>query len=551
MGSDDKIESPASARDVVGEFLGRLGGRCIVGMLLFFGFFLGFFVGGVGFHDPDTCWILALGQYIVERGALPATDPYSYTYNFGLAEPKPFVMYQWLTEVVFYLLYKLGGGMALLMFVGVVLTLAFLVVPLKIWGKTGAPALKAAGIVLLGLIACSVRSLARPEIFSFLFMGLTLLLIFDLRLEQSMKWRYPLVAAMIMIMWCNLHSGCASGLILLGILLIVRLGETIVWLCKRGKEPSTSSAPQLLLPLTTFGAAALATLANPKGIGLWHYIVFSLFSSPINKRIIETHPISLSDLREYNYYPFFILFLIFLVSSFGAVKRMIADPNRDSRHFRLLLTSIITGLVCAYLGFQTRRVVAFSTIALVAETAFILSPMFARPTVLGSWSKLFTTAESVVRPYVPLPLTHVCLVLALSLLGTYLCSSRIVKPEIPQAGVGAPVPKKALAYLKENMPGGNMLNHPQFGDMMLWSFDPKPKVFIDTRFDMYGAEFIAEYDKAVHCRDGWQQVMDKYKVDWVFLPKKFELVAELRKDESWTELFSDDVAVIMVRKDAK
>lgn len=560
LGSDERADSPGvsaesvegqSARDVLAQFFGRMYGRLIVGTLLFFGLFVGFFVGGVGFHDPDTCWILALGQYIVEHGSLPPTDPYSYTYNFERADPKPFVMYQWLTEVLFYLIFKTGGGTALLMFVGVILSLAFIVIPLRIWGKTGAPAILAATVTMIGVVAGSARSLARPEIFSFLCMGLTLLLIFDMRKEESLKWRYPLLALLIMIVWCNLHSGCVSGLILLAILALVRVGETIFWLAAKTKK---GSAPQLMLPLATLLAGALGTLVNPKGIGLWSYVVFSLLSSPINKRIIETRPISFSDLSQYTYYPFFLIVLIFITASCLALKRTLPDPNREGKNFRLLLASIVTGVVCAYLGFATRRVSAFATVALVAETGFVLSPMFVQwrsICISGSWPKFFAAAESVVRPCVPLRLHFVFVILSLSLLGTFLCSTRIVKPEIPQAGTGCPVPKDALAYLKEKMPSGNMLNHPQFGDMMLWStpqFNPRPKVFIDTRFDMYGAEFLQEYENAAHAKPGWEQVLEKYHVDWVFLPLDFKLIKELRKSDAWTEIFSDKVSVILIRK---
>lgn len=535
-----------SARDVLWAFFGRMYGRCLVGLVLLFGFLLGFFVGGVGFHDPDTCWLLALGQYIVENRSLPATDPFSYTYNFGLTQPKPFVMYQWLTEVVFYLLYRVGGGVGLLMFVGAVLSLALIVVPLRLWGKTGAPALLAMSVVLFGTIAGSARSLARPEIFSFLFMGLCLLLIFDMRKENALKWKYPALAALIMIVWCNLHSGCASGLILLAILALVRSGEMVYWLVSKKGD-----APQLALPLLTLLAGLLGTLVNPKGIGLWSYIVFSLFSSAINKRIIETRPISLSDLSQYTYYPFFFIVLFFFVVSTLALRRAMKEPNRDGKQFRLLLASIITGIVCAYLGFATRRVSAFATIALVAETAFILSPVFVQWKASGGWSRFFAAAESIARPYVPLRAYYACAVVVLSLFGTWLCSTRIVKPEIPQSSLGCEVPREALAYLKEKMPSGNMLNHPQYGDMFLWSdlnFAPKPKVFIDTRFDMYGAEFLQEYEAAAHCTPGWEKVLEKYQVDWVFLPKKFELTKELKSSEAWTEIFSDKVAVILVRK---
>ena len=113
---------------MTGSLLARVTARLMVAFLVFLAFSTGVFVAGVGLHDPDTCWLLALGRLIFTGGWLPATDPYSYT--FALAAGKPFVMYQWLSELLFYLAYKAGDVAALLLMAALVLTFAFISMPI-------------------------------------------------------------------------------------------------------------------------------------------------------------------------------------------------------------------------------------------------------------------------------------------------------------------------------------------------------------------------------------------------------------------------------------
>ena len=44
--------------------------------------------------DPDIWWHLRTGQWIVEHGAVPMTDPFS-SYGMG----KPWIAYSWLFEI--------------------------------------------------------------------------------------------------------------------------------------------------------------------------------------------------------------------------------------------------------------------------------------------------------------------------------------------------------------------------------------------------------------------------------------------------------------------
>src|SRR5690349_22344866 len=56
------------------------------------------------FNDGDVSWHIATGQWILDHGAIPRTDPFSFTW-FG----KPWVPIEWLAEVIYASGYRLAG----------------------------------------------------------------------------------------------------------------------------------------------------------------------------------------------------------------------------------------------------------------------------------------------------------------------------------------------------------------------------------------------------------------------------------------------------------
>src|SRR5277367_5062338 len=83
-----------------------------------------------GFVQPDTCWLLKMGQMIVEARAIPTVDPFSFTRAFYLKPvAPPLVVYQWLSEVTFYLVFLALKYKGLLAFGAVVSVLTFLTIP--------------------------------------------------------------------------------------------------------------------------------------------------------------------------------------------------------------------------------------------------------------------------------------------------------------------------------------------------------------------------------------------------------------------------------------
>ena len=54
--------------------------------------------------DPDIWWHLRTGEWVVEHGGVPATDPFS-TFGHG----HPWVAYSWLFEILVFGIFRAFG----------------------------------------------------------------------------------------------------------------------------------------------------------------------------------------------------------------------------------------------------------------------------------------------------------------------------------------------------------------------------------------------------------------------------------------------------------
>src|SRR4029079_8064740 len=70
--------------------------------------------------DGDFWWHLKTGQYIVQNHVIPTVDFYSFT-NFG----KPWDAREWLSQVIFFLIYSRFGFNALIVIFAILTALAF------------------------------------------------------------------------------------------------------------------------------------------------------------------------------------------------------------------------------------------------------------------------------------------------------------------------------------------------------------------------------------------------------------------------------------------
>src|ERR1022692_1726503 len=71
--------------------------------------------------DPDLWWHLRTGQWIVETGHVPHSDPFSFT-----RAESAWVSHEWLAEILFYELWQHGGPGSLIIFSAIISTAGFL-----------------------------------------------------------------------------------------------------------------------------------------------------------------------------------------------------------------------------------------------------------------------------------------------------------------------------------------------------------------------------------------------------------------------------------------
>ncbi|MBK9279058.1 MAG: hypothetical protein IPM93_12930 [Candidatus Obscuribacter sp.] len=134
----------------------------------------------------------------------------------------------------------------------------------------------------------------------------------------------------------------------------------------------------------------------------------------------------------------------------------------------------------------------------------------------------------------------------LAMVGGASLSARTFAISLPAQTVGFFPPFAAIEFIAAQRPAGRLLNDAQYGDVMIERLGPRAQVFIDTRFDVYGDQLVLDYDKMANGQDNWQELLKKYKIDWVFFFEQYRIVRLLR-ELGWQEVFCKDGAVILKR----
>ena len=121
---------------------------------------------------------LLTGKLILETGHVPTTNLYSYTFP-----EYPFINTHWLSEVVFYLIAQLLGlqGLLLIMTLTVIVSFALLIIKANYHTDSLVPI--AIGTLLLRVLV--ERTDLRPELFSFLFLSVFLVILFTYRKRST------------------------------------------------------------------------------------------------------------------------------------------------------------------------------------------------------------------------------------------------------------------------------------------------------------------------------------------------------------------------------
>jgi hypothetical protein len=107
-------------------------------------------------------------------------------------------------------------------------------------------------------------------------------------------------------------------------------------------------------------------------------------------------------------------------------------------------------------------------------------------------------------------------------------------------------PAAAVQALKKIAPT-HLLNEYDFGGYLIAS---GMAPFIDGRTELYGSAFVVRHHRAVTLRNlpDFVRLLDEYKIDATLLNPQMPAAALLDRLPGWKRAYTDDLAVIHVRK---
>jgi len=417
------------------------------------------------FANPDLFWHLSAAKRILAIHAVPRQDWLSWSMG-----GRPWVDFEWLTQIVWFALFRAGGMRGLL----ALKALLFLGASLAFW-KT----LKTYGIGLagrsLGLLAWTA-SLApsndlRPENFSLLFFSLEWLVLERRRLGRFSPgaWGRPAGAALFAL-WANLHPGFAYGLALLGVFAAAEIFRRRSW----------------DLAWTGFWCA-LGALANPFGWNLYGVILEHARSmEDLQSHILEWGAPSVLN-------PWMAAFWVLLAAAFAAVLwRHVRSRDVPAEHWICLSFFALSAAAHA-------RAIPYFCMVGAPVAALHLHRLAGNGG--GPWKA--ATGST-----------------AAALLGFYVFWFG-KQPPFLRAFLPKFIPDRVASFLKAEEPAfgeKRMLNPWEWGGYLGYTLAPACKVFVDGRYIFH--PFLRPMSEAERSPEAYQAFLQREGID-VVVQKRF------------------------------
>jgi hypothetical protein len=105
-------------------------------------------------------------------------------------------------------------------------------------------------------------------------------------------------------------------------------------------------------------------------------------------------------------------------------------------------------------------------------------------------------------------------------------------------------PVDAIDWLDNHPQEGQVFNYFSWGGYLLYRQWPETLVFIDGQTDFYGEKFTREYESVIVGDHGWEQILEKYSVTWIIIPKSSSLAATLQLHPGWKISYQDNTSII-------
>ncbi len=454
----------------------------------------------------DLGYYLRMGEIIITTHTIPSTNYLSYTNpNF------PFINANWLSEVVFYVFFKLFGGNGLIL-LGLVLAVAsFSLLLRKVYGKYNL-----LSILIVSLLYIQVvyeRTDIKPELFSYLFLSF---FIFALYRFKKANNRLIYILIPLQILWTNLHIFFFLGPLTI---LLFLLADAI-----KNKFQIEKSKTLIVVLLCTLAS----TLINPAFIKGTLYPLFVMQNYGFK---VEENSGFLTAVNSYAD----TTFLFFEISIALLWIGILFTWNR--------LKPIDILLSCLFTFFGLFAVRMF--------------PLFA----IGTFIPLVKVASAIVEYLEKKQKKYTKRLIAKFEIGIFIVVLLLLAPSVKQNieihGFGFGTidnAKESIRFIKMNNINGPIYNNYDIGNYLDFSLYPNEKVFVDARPEAYPKSF---FDNVYFPMQSSQNVFDRIDQQYKFnvaivahtdtSPSGKSFLNNIIKSPNWKMIYLNNTVVIFLK----
>lgn len=466
-----------------------------------------FFFNGMQilFRDADTGWHIRNGEHVLATGAVPFTEPYSWS-----KPGEAWFAWEWLADCIMAKAHLWDGPRGVFFLYLVVLGLVSWLWYQLVWLQ-GTWFLAGAVSTWMMLTTSNIHWLARPHLFGWVF-----LLLVVLAAEKAPKQVDLRHIGLVFIggaLWANIHASFFLGAAIFFLYAVDKwLHDDVSW-----------------RSLAAWGSAALASsFVNPYGWHVHEHIIKYLGDKEL-----------LSIIGEFQTFNFHVEGAEALVVTMLLVAAGIPLSLLEGRFARAGICLVL------FVG------------ALRSARGLPLVALVALPIAIGAICRAIETAPSLPAKFakfrdgvvkynynlrkIDLASGGWALMPAVIAGLFFLIQSPVFSK--PPGFPSTDFPVQVAAQIEKLPADARIFSSDKFGGYLIYRFAGRRKVFFDGRSDYYGSAFMNHYLLLPDVKPGWEAQWNRWNFTHALVPKGASLVEMLRL-KGWREIGSDPAAIL-------
>lgn len=473
--------------------------------------------------DGDTGWHVRTGEWIIAHHAVPHHDLFSFT-----KPASPWFAWEWLWDVAFAWLH-LHGGLAPVVIASILLICLISALLFQLLIRNCENRLVAIALTYLAIGGTSVHWLARPHLFTMLFVVIWLAIIDAV---EKGRTRLLWVFLPLTVLWTNLHGGFFIGILIAG---TYAAGKLLESLFEKDVERQFTLKRSCRNYLLTALACTAASLINPYTYHLHHHILEYLSDTSQLEMISEFQTLS------FHVPPAIFLEIMLALAAVAAIYH--AYLHRFAAvfliagwaHLALLASRNIPLFMLITAPFVAST---FSDLLRVAGEKSAQWPTWMNRglKVLDEVGDEITGMDRPWRVHIPAVVTAFLLC---TMISGHAQAFKLRAEYDPNR-----YPAAALPLLASGAAHHHIFCDDEWGDYLAYRLYPSGRVFIDGRSDFYGGPFVRNFLDIWGVKYDWETQLDRYGVDTLLLSTKSAMAGAVKQSARWKVVYDDGTAIL-------